>query len=134
MAGEVLGAFFLTFLYLTQTEEKTKLSKDPAITTLIMASAYLASMFLVSGPDDSLTPLNPAAALGVMFQQAFHNDSKGFEYIYVYLPFPFIGSALAVVFHEFVYKRVKETIQESEDVDQVLDKNDDEDVLGHARN
>jgi glycerol uptake facilitator-like aquaporin len=134
MAGEVLGAFFLTFLYLTQTEEKTKLSKDPAITTLIMASAYLASMFLVSGPDDSLTPLNPAAALGVMFQKAFHNDSKGFEYIYVYLPFPFIGSALAVVFHEFVYKRVKETIQESEDVDQVLDKNDDEDVLGHPRN
>ena len=134
MAAEAIGAFFLTFLYLTQTEEKTKLSKDPAITTLIMASAYLASMFLVSGPDDAMTPLNPALGLGVMFQQAFHNASNGFEFIYVYIPFPFAGAGLAVVFHEFVYKRVSQTIQESEEVDHVLDKNDDEDVLGHARN
>lgn len=134
MVAEAIGAFFLTFLYLTQTEEKTKLSKDPAITTLIMAAAYLAAMFIVSGPDDGITPLNPAIALGTMFQQVYHGQSDGFQYIYVYIPFPFAGAALAVVFHEFVYKRVSETIQESEDVDHVLDKTDDEDVLGNVRN
>ena len=68
MTSEAIGAFFVTFLYLTQTEEKTKLSSDPAITTLIIASSYLASMLMVCGPDDFLTPLNPALAVGAAFQ------------------------------------------------------------------
>ena len=58
MASEAIGAFFVTFLYLTQTEEKTKLSSDPAITTLIIASAYMAAMLMVSGPDNYISPLN----------------------------------------------------------------------------
>ena len=62
--SETIGSFFLAFLYLTQTENKTKMSNDPAITTLIIASAYLAAMLMVSGPDDYLTPLNPAVAFG----------------------------------------------------------------------
>lgn len=67
MVAETIGAFFVAFLYLTQTENKTKISNDPAITTLIIASSYLASMLLVCGPDSYLSPLNPAAALGIMF-------------------------------------------------------------------
>ena len=67
MASETIGAFFVSFLYLTQTEKKTKISEDPAITTLIIASSYLASMLLVSGPDQYLSPLNPAVSLGIMF-------------------------------------------------------------------
>ena len=67
IAAEVLGSFFLAFLYLTQTEEKTKLSKDPAITTLIIASAYIAALLMVSGPEDYLACLNPAVALGASF-------------------------------------------------------------------
>lgn len=133
MASEAIGAFFVTFLYLTQTEEKTKLSSDPAITTLIIASAYMAAMLMVSGPDNYISPLNPAVALGVMFQQFYHSDASAFVRVYVYLPFPVAGALLAVLFHEFVYKKVTETIQESEEADQVLDKADDEDVLGHSR-
>jgi glycerol uptake facilitator-like aquaporin len=67
IASEILGSFFLAFLYLTQTEEKTKLSKDPAITTLIIAAAYIASLMMVSGPEDYLACLNPAVALGASF-------------------------------------------------------------------
>jgi len=130
MAAEAIGAFFVTFLYLTQTEERTKLKGDPAITTLIIASAYMGAMLMVCGPDNYITPLNPAVALGTMFQQAYHGETAAFERIYVYLPFPLGGALLALLFHELVYKRVSETIRESEDVDQVLDKNDDEDVLG----
>ena len=57
----------MTFLYLTQTENKTKMSNDPAISTLIIASAYMASMLMVSGPDDYISPLNPGVSLGIMF-------------------------------------------------------------------
>ena len=67
-ASEVLGSFFLAFLYLTQTEEKTKLSKDPAITTLIIAASYIAALMMVSGPHKYLACLNPAVAFGASLQ------------------------------------------------------------------
>ena len=56
----------LVFLYLTQTEEKTKLSDDNAITTLIISAAYYVSIYWVGIFDmvASPSPLNPAIALG----------------------------------------------------------------------
>ena len=46
MCLETLGTFVLVFLYLSQTEEKTKLSNDPAITTAIIAASYLTAINL----------------------------------------------------------------------------------------
>lgn len=68
IASEILGTFFLCFLYLTQTEAKTKLSKDPAITTLIIAASYIAALLMVSGPHIYLACLNPAVAFGTFMQ------------------------------------------------------------------
>ena len=85
---------------------------------------------MVSGPDDYLTPLNPAVALGGIMQQVFHGETKGLERIYIYLPFPLIGGIIAVLFHEFIYKRVQEQIKETEEHDGIIDKEDTEDVLG----
>lgn len=130
MAAEAIGAFFVAFLYLTQTEHKTKLSNDPAITTMIIASSYLAAMLMVCGPDSDITPLNPAVALGTIFQQFMHGNADAFVRLYIYLGFPLLGGVAAVAFHELVYKRVSETIQESEETDGVLDKGDEEDVVG----
>ena len=42
MVMEMIGAMLITFLYLTQTEKNTKMSEDPAITTLIIAATYVA--------------------------------------------------------------------------------------------
>jgi glycerol uptake facilitator-like aquaporin len=42
---QALATAILVFLYLTQTEEKTKLSDDNAITTLIISAAYYVSMY-----------------------------------------------------------------------------------------
>ncbi len=50
-------------------------------------------------------------------QQAFKGSTDGLKYIYVFLPFPLLGGLCAVFFYEFIYKRVQETIQESEGVD-----------------
>lgn len=130
MTSEAMGAFFVTFLYLTQTEDKTKLSSDPAITTLIIASAYVAAMMMACGPDDFITPLNPAIAFGTMFQQLYHGEGDAFKRIYIYIPFPLLGGLIAVAFHELIYKRVSQTIQESEENEGVLDQADQEDVLG----
>lgn len=126
MLSEVIGAFFVTFLYLTQTEQKTKLSQDAGITTLIIAASYLAAMLMVSGPDDAFSPLNPALALGTMFQQVYHRQADAFKRIYIYIPFPLLGGLCAVVFHELIYRKVSETIQESEEAEGILDKEGDE--------
>lgn len=48
MVLEVMGTAILVFLYLTQTEEKTKLSDDNAITTLIIAGAYFVANYWVA--------------------------------------------------------------------------------------
>jgi len=69
---EIIGAMLLTFLYLTQTEEKTKMSGDPAITTLIIATTYVAViLYGESTPVVSGTPYNPAASLGLAFAILF---------------------------------------------------------------
>ena len=125
--SEVLGSFFLAFLYLTQTEEKTKLSKDPAITTLIIAASYISALLMVSGPFNYLACLNPAVALGASMQQSYAGDSSGWEVCYVFFLMPFAGSIAAVIFFELIYKKVHETITESEEVDGILDGDNQED-------
>lgn len=131
IAAEILGSFFLCFLYLTQTEQQTKLSQDPAITTLIIAASYIAALLMVAGPENYLGCLNPAIAIGASFQVLYTGSADGWRVSYVYLPSPFIGGLIAVFFHEFVYKKVMKTIQESEEADGILDKNQDEDDDGH---
>ena len=76
--SEAIGSFFLALLYLTQTENKTKLSADPALTTLIIASAYIGALLMVSGPQDYLACLNPAVALGASFEQTYHSTTTIF--------------------------------------------------------
>jgi hypothetical protein len=44
------------------------MSNDPAITTLIIASSYMAAMLMVSGSENYLTPLNPAVSFGTIMQ------------------------------------------------------------------
>lgn len=68
IVAESIGSFFLAFLYLTQTENKTKLSTDPAITTLIISAAYIAALLMVSAPEVNLACLNPAIAFGASFE------------------------------------------------------------------
>ena len=50
----------------------------------------------------------------MMLEQAYKGSGDGFKFIYVFLPFPLLGGLIAVVFYEFVYKKVQEAIQESE--------------------
>ena len=46
MIVEVFGSFFLVFMFLPSTEEKTKFTKDAAIQTIILAGSYLGAMML----------------------------------------------------------------------------------------
>ena len=69
MIAETLGSFFLTFFYLTQTEEKTMFSKEKAINCFIIASAYVGARGMLAGNSNCLagSVLNPAIAIGTSF-------------------------------------------------------------------
>jgi len=54
MIVEVFGSFFLVFMYLSSTEEKTKFTKDAAIQTIILAGSYMGAMILAGTKLTSL--------------------------------------------------------------------------------
>lgn len=107
MIAEPLGAFFVTFFYLTQTEEKTMFSKEKAINCFIIASAYVGARGMLAGRTNCLAGqvLNPAIAIGTSFTQLFDQGSIGFKYVWLYGLFPFAGALVGVLFHEFFYKK-----------------------------
>eukprot|EP00350_Pseudokeronopsis_sp_OXSARD2_P012685 CAMPEP_0170551336 /NCGR_PEP_ID=MMETSP0211-20121228/9350_1 /TAXON_ID=311385 /ORGANISM="Pseudokeronopsis sp., Strain OXSARD2" /LENGTH=228 /DNA_ID=CAMNT_0010858439 /DNA_START=62 /DNA_END=748 /DNA_ORIENTATION=- len=116
--SETLGSFLLIFLYLSQTEEETKLSKDPTLTILMIAGAYLSFLMMVSPPDKMLACLNPCVALGSDFAMYFsgqYNGVQGFEQLWLFGLCPFGGSLLAVFFHEVIYKRLVQNVVEKEE-------------------
>jgi glycerol uptake facilitator-like aquaporin len=63
---ELLGTFIVVFFYLTQTEEKTVLSKEKAITCFIIAASYIGARALCAGNHITASGavLNPGIAIG----------------------------------------------------------------------
>lgn len=127
--AEPLGTFFVAFFYLTQTEEKTTFSKEKAINCFIIAASYVGARAMLSGTTFTMSGavLNPAIAFGTNFTQLFSAGSGAFKYVWLYTLLPFVGSVLAVLFHEFVFKKTHEVLNEddgndSDDNDTLLDK------------
>lgn len=73
MLTEVLGSFFLSFFFLTQTEEKTRFGKDKAINCFIIAASYVGARAMLNGQNVTLSGavLNPAIAIGTSFTMLF---------------------------------------------------------------
>lgn len=103
MVSEVVASFLVILFYLTQTEEKTMLSKERAISCFIIAASYVGSRSLCAGNILTLSGavLNPAIGFGA----GIIEGADGLAWIWIYALFPFIGSILAVLFHEFVFKK-----------------------------
>ena len=103
---EIVNSMILTFLYLTQTEEKTKISGDPAITTLIIAATYTGLVgYSILSAVFTGSPFNPAAAFGIAVAQLFQGHIDDTNQIYVFFIFSYAGSILATLLFEFIYKK-----------------------------
>lgn len=120
-----MGSALLVFLYLSQTEEKTKLSDDPAITTLIISAAYYAAIYLgYNTTTSAVSSLNPAISLGLITFQVFGGEFADMHFSWIFCIFGYLGAALAVLLFEFVYKRSQEIVNE-----EVGDDGDDHTAL-----
>ncbi len=115
----------ITFLYLTQTEEKTKMSGDPAITTLIIAATYTATViFGETSGVMSGSPYNPASACGLAFAILVKADVDNTSNTWMFLLFSYIGAGLAVFLFEFVYKKAMTNVEEANDDDEENEQHD----------
>ena len=112
MVLEVIGSMLITFLYLTQTEEKTKMSSDPAITTLIISATYTAVVSAAAlSKVITSSPFNPASALGIFFSILFNGEMEQAKGLWVFFFFAYGGSLLAVFLFEFVCKKAMQPPQ-----------------------
>ena len=128
---QIIAAAILVFLYLTQTEEKTKLSDDNAITTLIIAASYFVSVFWSSEYTNVQTPspVNPAIAIADSFAIWIEYNIPPWRfYIWMFWVFPLVGSLLAVLLFECVFKRAQKIVADQkaqEDGSSVHESKDD---------
>lgn len=49
--------------------------------------------------------LNPAIALSTSLTQFMDLGAEGFKWMWIYTLMPFAGAVLAVLFHEYVFKK-----------------------------
>jgi glycerol uptake facilitator-like aquaporin len=125
--AETIGSFFVAFFYLSQTETQTYFSKEKAINCFIIASSYVGCRAMLNGKTvtQSGAVLNPAIAIGTNFAMLFDKDGTMFQYVWIYALFPLAGSILAVIFHEFVFKKTQEVLHDeegSDENDQLIEK------------
>jgi glycerol uptake facilitator-like aquaporin len=80
MLTEVLGSFFLSFFFLTQTEEKTRFGKDKAINCFIIAASYVGARSMLNGKNVTFSGavLNPAISIGTNFTMLFDKGASYF--------------------------------------------------------
>lgn len=117
MVQQTLGSFLLVFVYLTQTEQGYKLSQDPAITTMIISGCYVIGMYIgftLSSPMMIVSSLNPAVSLGmivaVVFKPGRGIQNSGMAWAWIYLVFPWLGSIIAVIVYEFLFKKAQDVV------------------------
>lgn len=122
MVQQTLGGFLLVFVYLTQTEEGSKLSNDPAITTMIISGCYVVAMiigFTGTHPIMVISSLNPAISLAMMTAVVFKPGkgvkNSGMTWAWIYLVFPWVGSLIAVLVYEFLFKRAQAMVEHHEE-------------------
>jgi glycerol uptake facilitator-like aquaporin len=128
--SEVLGSFLFTFFFLTQTEEKTKISQEKAINVFVIAASYIGARAMLNGRSNILSGpvLNPAIGLGTNLTMLLATGFY-FEYVWIYLLMPMGGAVLSVIFYEFIFKKTQEVIydeyEEGDNGDELLSSTKD---------
>ena len=93
---------------------KYELTEDPAIKMLIVSGAYITGIIIATDSSKvSLSPMNPAIAAALVFSNIITGNPtitggiKDWEpnWSYIMCTFPFIGSLLATLLYEFLYKK-----------------------------
>jgi len=82
---------------------------------------------MCAGPVAGYAILNPAIGLANSLTKTMDVGETGLKWIWLFTPVPFLGSLIAVIFYEFIFKKTQEVLNEGiteggEDEDNLLDK------------
>ena len=105
MISETLGTFIIVLVYLTQTEPRSKLSSDAAMTTMLISASYVTSLAIAWTNNWSMSPLNPAIALGQITAITISTRANELSWAWIFLTFGWLGSLLAVLCFEMGFKK-----------------------------
>ena len=108
--SETFGSFLYIFTFLIQTEKETRFSHDSAIWSLIISAAY--GSVITYNYDKVGGSMNPAYGFAVHMTMLMDYGGEYLKYIWIYLIFPFVGGILALLFHEFVYKKTQVIVEQ----------------------
>ena len=91
-------------MHMISTDFETRLSHDDFLNSVIMSISL--GTVIHWGRFVSGACFNPAVGLFLNLVALF-NSGQGDElkYVWIYLIFPFVGSILSVLFHEFIFKK-----------------------------
>ena len=105
LLSEMFASYLFIIAFLIQNEKKTLISQDKGIRALVIAGCYafLVSFTRVNGGGS----INPAYGFGLGFVDLIGGDKgDGLSYFWIYCLFPFIGSILALITYDFMWKKV----------------------------
>ena len=96
--SETFGTFIFVLFFMISTDKKTQYSEDKVMNCFIIASSYIAAQMIAGGY--LVTVNNPLFNPFIAFSFAFFEMRLQHAQYYIC---PFIGSALAVLFYEFIF-------------------------------
>jgi glycerol uptake facilitator-like aquaporin len=120
MMFSIFASFIYVWIYLTQTEASTRFSKDTAINCLLMAGSYAGVVAM--GKQVSNDPVNPATGIGMCIASLTKGNVAGVKAFWIFGAFPFLGAVLAVLFHELVFKKAHDEVNDKVEDDGVMNE------------
>mmetsp|Transcript_7489 Transcript_7489/g.7026 ORF Transcript_7489/g.7026 Transcript_7489/m.7026 type:complete len:232 (+) Transcript_7489:47-742(+) len=111
--SEIFASFLFIFMFLIQTEEKTRFSQDKAIWSFIVAATYGTCLAFNENVSGSL---NPAFGLAVHLTMLMDHGHHFLKYSWIFIVFPFVGGIVALIVHEFIYKKTQDMVDDEYEV------------------
>jgi glycerol uptake facilitator-like aquaporin len=123
MVIETVGSFFFISIFLINTERNCGFFNEPGLRLLAIAASYVCVVtFSFELAGGSMNPVFGVCVNLTMLMDS--GEGKALKWIWLYAIFPFAGAGLALLFHEFIFKKTQEGIEELDKSEQ-MERQDD---------
>ena len=105
MVVEFIATFLFVLLFIIQHDERTRFSSDSALNCFFISVAYGSCVMLAKPISGGC--INPAVCVGINITNFLDGFSgSAIKWIWLYGLLPLAGSIIAILFYEFLYKRI----------------------------
>ena len=87
------------------------MSQDAAMTTMLISASYVTALAVASTSNWTMSPLNPAIALGQITMITFDAHAGELNFSWIFLVFGWLGSLVALLLFEFGFKKAQAAVE-----------------------